>query len=69
MSAAALAEALEAHGIACDVEARDTLAVLVPRAEADALSTPEGRELTVRLAREHGFTHVAVELAPAADGA
>ena len=65
MSAAALAEALAAHGIACAVEARETLAVLVPSSDAAELAAPERRELAVRLAREHGFTHVAVELAPA----
>lgn len=64
MSAAALEAALHALGIDCAVEARDALAILVPRDHACDLSRLEQRELALRLGREHGFTHVAIELAP-----
>ncbi len=64
MSAPALEAALRAHGLACEVEPRETLAVLVPCRTTLDLATAERRALAIRLAREHGFTHVAVELAP-----
>ena len=62
--ASALREALACAGFACTVEAHDRLAVLVPddaRAAA-RLAEPAGRRLASSLAREHGFTHAALEL-------
>lgn len=69
MSAHSLAAALAAHGFACEVEAHDALAVLIPGDGAGDVSDPALRELALRLGREHGFTHVAVELARPAAGA
>lgn len=74
MTASAFEAALRAHGIDAAVEQRDALAVVVPR---EAGSQPAGamvldashRALVLRLGREHGFTHVALELAPPAAGA
>lgn len=67
MSAAALQQALAAVGLPCAVEARERLAVLAADVPvAAALGATATRELAVRLAAEHGFTHVALELRPAA---
>ncbi len=67
MSAAALQQALSAVGLPCAVEARERLAVLAADVPvAAALRATVTRELAVRLAAEHGFTHVALELRPAA---
>lgn len=57
-----IAEALRPLGLDCDVERRETLAVLVPRGCLPSLADRSLRERIVALAREHGFTHVAVEL-------
>lgn len=62
MTSATLAEALAARGFPCAVEARGTLAVLVPAAGVGAFADRDGRAEIVRMAREHGFTHVALEL-------
>lgn len=59
--APALATALAALGVRCEVEARGRLAVLVPRAPL-ALDDPARRRELQRLAQRHGFTHVALEL-------
>jgi hypothetical protein len=60
---AALARALEALGFPCDVESRAALALLAVRAEdAARLAASPHRAAVVALAKEHGFTHVAVEL-------
>ncbi|HSA56752.1 MAG TPA: hypothetical protein VLE53_13665 [Gemmatimonadaceae bacterium] len=65
--AAALERALRAEGMACRVEARERLAIMVP----DTLPAPGAgidlatrtvRERALALARAHGFTHVALEL-------
>lgn len=69
MSAVSLERALRAHGLDGVVEARGGLAVLIPRESASDFAMSERRDLALRLAREHGFTHLAVELAPARDGA
>jgi len=54
---------LAARGVPAKLEARAGLAVLVvDRGTMTALSDPELRRATLTLAREHGFTHVAVEL-------
>lgn len=62
MSAAALRVALEAVGVRCDVEAEDRLAVLRLHGAAEALADAAVRSLVTRLAAEHGYTHVALEL-------
>jgi hypothetical protein len=62
--ATALAAALRGAGIACEVEARAALALIVAPTAADAtrLAADDLRRRVLALAREHGFTHVAVEL-------
>ena len=62
MSAAALEEALRRIGVDGRVEAREGLALLVPRAGAAALADASLRRRAAALAREHGFTHLALEL-------
>lgn len=66
--ARALGEALAGEGMACRVEARERLAVLVPeRGDADAwrsLADAARRRALHQLATRHGFTHVALELDP-----
>lgn len=64
MSAEALRAALQAAGIDSTVEARDRLAIVT--AAPGAFTDPAARERAIALAREHGFTHVAVDL-PAED--
>lgn len=59
----ALETLLREHGVQCQVEVRDRLAILVPDS---TLEIPD-RKRVVELARSSGFTHVAVELDP--DGA
>jgi sugar phosphate isomerase/epimerase len=68
--AAAFAAALRAAGLACDVEARAALAlIIVSAADAARVAADDDRRRVLALAREHGFTHVAVELpADAPDG-
>lgn len=60
-----LAERLRERGLTCRIEARERLAVLV----VDGEHPPMGQERAdvLRLARDEGFTHVALELDP--DGA
>jgi hypothetical protein len=61
--AAALAAALRGAGIACEVEARDALALIIASStDATRLAAVDLRQRVLALAREHGFTHVAVEL-------
>jgi hypothetical protein len=63
--AAALASALGALGFPCDVEPRAALAVLSMRADdAARLAASPDRVAALALAKEHGFTHVAVEVGP-----
>jgi hypothetical protein len=59
-----LEERLNAEGIACRVEARERLAVLIP-VDANVTWGIEDRSRAIRLAREAGFSHVSVELDPA----
>jgi hypothetical protein len=67
--AARLGDALTARGLRVRVDAAGTLAILVPLPRADApLDWSAERHEIVRLARLHGFSHVAVEL-PGDDGA
>jgi hypothetical protein len=60
--ARALEEALRRLGVSGRVEARERLAVLVPRAGIAALADAATRRQAASLAREHGFTHLALEL-------
>ena len=60
--AAALAIALTAEGVHCDVEARGTLAILRPNGVAPALADPAARRRATSLAAAHGFTHLALDL-------
>ena len=57
----ALADALRALGLACDVEAEGALAILVPHAQA-AMPPAEQRSEIVRAARQAGFANVALEV-------
>ncbi len=62
-NAASLASAIAALGVQCSLEARGGLALLMPApASVAKLQDPETRRAVVALAREHGFTHVAIEL-------
>lgn len=54
---------LRDHGVGCRVEARDRLAILVPDHEAVHLAAAD-RQRILKTAREHGFTHVSLELDP-----
>lgn len=60
-----LAARLSERGIACRVEARERLAILIPPDDSPPLA--ECRADLLKLAREEGFTHIALELDP--DGA
>jgi hypothetical protein len=61
---AGLAAALGALGFPCIVEPRAALALLSMRAgDAARLAASPDRAAALALAKEHGFTHVAVELA------
>lgn len=60
MSAESLEGALRAAGIAARVEGRAGLAIVL--AEPAAFADPALRLRAATLAREHGFTHVAVEV-------
>jgi len=70
---AALAVALRGAGLPCDVEARAALALISARADCAArLASPRERASALALAKQYGFTHIAVELtadAPAAGAA
>lgn len=60
-----LAQALVGMGLPARVEPRAALAVIQMAAALMArLAEPEVRRAVLALAREQGFTHVAVELAP-----
>lgn len=59
----ALERMLAERGLPCRVESRAGLAVLITNsATMVALTDADVRRTTLALAREHGFTHVAVEL-------
>jgi hypothetical protein len=71
-NAGALAEALQGLGVACAVEPRQGLAIItVDAGSAASLATLHRRQAILAMAKEHGFTHVAVELTadPAGAGA
>lgn len=62
MSAQSLQLALASLGVTNPVvEARDSLAILTLRDPA-SLADPHVRDSVVKLALEHGFTHLALEL-------
>ncbi|MES2177243.1 MAG: hypothetical protein V4550_05205 [Gemmatimonadota bacterium] len=59
----ALEKALSEGGIPCKVETRAGLAVLIATPDMVArLGDAELRRTALALAREHGFTHMAIEL-------
>ena len=62
MSTISLEVALDGLGIRCSVEAYDRLAIIIPRGAVDGLEGAALRRDVLRLAREHGFTHIALEL-------
>lgn len=67
--AAGLASALRALGFPCEVEPRAGLALLTMEpADAERLAASSDRAAALTLAKEHGFTHVAVEVAPGSSG-
>jgi hypothetical protein len=62
-NAVALAAAIAKLGIECALEVRGGLALLLPTVEGvTALQADENRRAVLSLAKEHGFTHVAIEL-------
>jgi hypothetical protein len=62
-NATALAADLAKLGLHCALEARGGLALLLPQPDSVAkLEEDETRRAVVALAKQHGFTHVAVEL-------
>ena len=65
--AAGLAAALAARGMSCTVEARERLAVLLPRGDWSAAADAAERRAVHQLATTFGFTHAALELDADAD--
>ena len=63
MTAAALETALASLGLPCLVEAEQRLAVLRLKVDGRSFAAPAIRARIVALALEHGFTHVALDLA------
>ena len=62
-NAVALKAAIAGLGIDCALEVRGGLALLLPAPDAvAALQVDETRRTVLALAKEHGFTHVAIEL-------
>ena len=62
-NAASLAAAIGALGVQCSLEARGGLALLMPLpASVTTLQDADTRRAILALAREHGFTHVGIEL-------
>ncbi len=62
VDSAALEADLATLGIRCRVEARDRLALVVPRDGYESLADPELRRKAMRMAEAHGFSHLALEL-------
>lgn len=67
MSVNALSGALRAAGLVCRVEARDRLALVVTD-DASPLLDATVRARALAMAREHGFTHLALELTAGTPG-
>jgi hypothetical protein len=62
-NAAALSAAIGELGLECVLEARGGLVLLMPVATSvEKLKDPDQRRAVLALARQHGFTHVALEL-------
>jgi hypothetical protein len=62
-NATALAAAIAQLGVQCSLEARGGLVLLLPvKASVEALQSLDTRRAVLALCREHGFTHVGVEL-------
>jgi hypothetical protein len=62
-NATALAAAIARLGVQCTLEARGGLVLLLPvKASVEALQSPDTRRAVLALCREHGFTHVGIEL-------
>lgn len=62
--ASALARALEHTGLLCTVEARAGLALLLcDEPQLVRLVSADARGAVLLLAKQHGFTHIAVEFA------
>ncbi|MEO8561141.1 MAG: hypothetical protein ABI601_03640 [bacterium] len=62
-NAEALAKGLAALGLGCSVEARGKLVLLLPDQETVIkLADDSTRRAALALAKEHGFTHAAIEL-------
>jgi hypothetical protein len=62
-NATAFAAAIAELGLECDIEARGGLVLLLPAAGSVAkLAEEETRRAALALARQHGFTHVGIEL-------
>ena len=62
MSAESLESLLRDRGIACRVEARERLALLVCEGSVALLDDAAVRREVVSVLRDHGFTHLALEL-------
>jgi hypothetical protein len=62
MNARSLEEAMRSAGYACTVEAHDRLAIVLPERDTAALESGAARRAMLALARDHGFTHLALEL-------
>jgi hypothetical protein len=62
VSADGLERALRAIGIECSVEARDRLAIIIPKTRAGDFSEPSLRRAAIALLAEHGFSHLALEI-------
>ena len=61
--ATTLAAGIAALGVRCALEPRGGLALLLPETgSVEMLQSPDTRRAVLALARQHGFTHVAVEL-------
>jgi hypothetical protein len=62
-NATALAAAIAELGLECAIEARGGLVLLMPSAGSVAkLAEDETRRAALALAKQHGFTHVGIEL-------
>jgi hypothetical protein len=62
-NASALALEIAALGVRCALEARGGLALLLPETgSVEMLQSSDTRRAVLALARQHGFTHVAIEL-------
>lgn len=62
----ALADALRQYGLDCRVDARDRMALIIVGQGTARLVDDVLRSRVIALAREHGFTHVALDVPPAA---